>query len=134
MHWIVLLLVSQEEEFIKRFIRWKALSSFWTTGAWMRVELYQYIKVSMYLYCGCCDNYALITFSTTCNSRDVAKEKITRFFLISQASFLLNCTSKIPRCLCFHLQFELVVSPFSAGEISQQPALSDIPATVFHHL
>ena len=79
--------------------------------------LYQNIKLSMYLHCGCCDNYALIAVSTIHNSRDgVAKEKISRFF-ISQASFLLNCISKIPRRLCFCLQFELVVSSFSLFQL-----------------
>ena len=38
-------------------------------------------------------------------------------------AILLNCTFKIIPCLFFSEQFELVVSSFSAGEISLQPAL-----------
>ena len=30
-------------------------------------------------------------------------------------AFLLYCMSKIPLCLCFGLQIQLVVSSFSAG-------------------
>ena len=47
-------------------------------------------------------------------------------FFISQAGFLLNCISQL-YVLVFVCNLELVVSFFSAGEISLQPALSDIP-------
>ena len=52
-----------------------------------RIKLYQYIKVSMYLHCGCCDNYALIAVSTIHNSRGVAKEKTSRLFYQSSQLF-----------------------------------------------
>ena len=45
-------------------------------------------------------------------------------------AFMLCCISKIPLCLCFGLQIQLVVSSFSAGWTSRQPALNDIPASL----
>ena len=45
-------------------------------------------------------------------------------------AFLLYCISKIPLCLCFGLQIQLVVSCFSAGWTSRQPALNDIHASL----
>ena len=47
-------------------------------------------------------------------------------FFLSQLVFLLNCISQL-YVLVFVWNFELVVTFFSAGEISLQPALSDIP-------
>ena len=49
--------------------------------------------------------------------------------LVAWSAFLLNCIIiKITPCLCFPEQFELVVSSFSASEISRQQVLSDISA------
>ena len=45
-------------------------------------------------------------------------------------AFLLYCISKIPLCLWFGLQIQLVVSSFSAGWISWQPALNNVPASL----
>ena len=45
-------------------------------------------------------------------------------------AFLLYCISKIPLCLWFGLQIQLVVSSFSAGWTSWQPALNDIPVSL----
>ena len=36
----------------------------------------------------------------------------------SRLAFLLNCISKIPLRLCFHLQFELVVSAFQPVKVA----------------
>ena len=47
-------------------------------------------------------------------------------------AFLLYWISKIPLCLWFGLQIQLVVSSFSAGWTSWQPALNDIPVSLFH--
>ena len=51
-------------------------------------------------------------------------------FLEVKLAFLLYCISKILLCPCFGLQIQLVVSSFSAGWTSRQPALSDIPASL----
>ena len=45
----------------------------------------------------------------------------------SLVSSVAQAIQKITTCLCFPEQFELVVNSYSAGEISQQPALSNIP-------
>ena len=49
--------------------------------------------------------------------------KVEQAFLSVKPAILLNCTFKIIPCLFFSEQFEPVVSSFSAGEISPQPAL-----------
>ena len=55
-------------------------------------------------------------------------------FLSSSASgkpyFLLNCTFEITPCFCFPEPFEPVVRSFSAGEISRQPAVRDMPGSL----
>jgi len=73
-------------------------SSIQLLNSWGQDEsrMYQYIKLSMYLHCGCCDNYALIAVSTIRNSRDVAKEKITRFFLLVKPAFYSTASLKFP--------------------------------------
>ena len=50
--------------------------------------------------------------------------------LEEKLAFLLHCISKIPLFLWFGLQIQLVVSSFSAGWTSRQPALNDIPASL----
>ena len=55
----------------------------------------------------------------------VAKRKVNSLFLVKLA-FLLNCILRVIPLLCFSKQFELMVSSFSAGEISWQPFLMDI--------
>ena len=51
-------------------------------------------------------------------------------FSLVKPAVLLYCIFKITPCLCFPEQFEPVVSSFSAGQISCQPALSDIPEEI----
>ena len=54
------------------------------------------------------------------------------FLLLSSSAsgkplFLLNCTFEITPCFCFPEPFEPVARSFSAGEISRQPAVRDMP-------
>ena len=46
---------------------------------------------------------------------DLAKEKLSRLFLLVKWAFLLNCTFKISPYLCFPEKFELMINSFSTG-------------------
>ena len=65
---------------------------------------------------------------------DVAKEKISRLFSLSNRLFYFAASSKLPRpCLCFPEQFDPVVSSFSADEISRQPPLFHDTLPITHN-
>ena len=65
----------------------------------------------------------MVSFDLT---RDLAKGKMSRLFHQSSQIFYSTASLKSPM---FLFAFELVVSSFSAGDISWTPALSDIPGT-----
>ena len=62
------------------------------------------------------------------------KGKDKQAFLLVKPTFLLNCICKIPPCLCFPFQFDLVVSFISVCDINRQQALSGISVHVRVHL
>lgn len=65
----------------------------------------------------------LTTHSHSKVYRNVIKEKLSRLFCQSSQLFYSTAPSKLFHVFFFSEQFELVVSSFSAGEISPQPAL-----------
>ena len=65
----------------------------------------------------------LTTHSHSKVYRNVIKEKLSRLFCQSSWLFYSTAPSKLFHVFFFSEQFELVVSSFSAGEISPQPAL-----------
>ena len=60
-------------------------------------------------------------------SRDAAKKNAKPAHEQAHLAFLAFAALKVYLSLCFHVKFQPDLSSLSAGEISQQPALSDNP-------